>query len=191
MNAPIEALEAAQEAYQDEENPSVGHAWRIENLDSADWALRRLGDLEQEMAENEAIAARRIEEIRIRTSLLNERAMRGAAFFRMRLTEYAERSRTELLKGGKKKTRQLPSGSIAYRSKGGGLVKADADVLLAWAKEQPVELELLRVKEEPAWDAIKKRFEATGEVPPGTDVEPEREEIVIKAAPKGAGNGAE
>lgn len=189
MNAPTQP-EAAQEAYQDEENPSVGHAWRIEGLDSADWALRRLGDLEQEIAENEAIAARRIEEIRIRTALLNERAMKGVAFFRARLTDYAERARSELLKGGKTKTRHLPSGSIAWRKKGGGLVKADAEALLAWAREQPIEAELVRIKEEPAWDAIKRRFETTGEVPPGCDVEPEREEISIKAV-KGASNGDE
>lgn len=175
--------------YQDEYDDGVTHAWRIENVDSADWALSRLADLEREIAENELICARRVQEMTLRTALLNERAAKGAAFFRMRLTEFAKEHREALLGGGKKKTRKLTSGEISFRKSGGVLVVKDADALLAWAQSQPVEKGFVRTTEAPSIPDVKSHFKLTGELPPGCDVEPEAEEINVKAAPRGSTNG--
>lgn len=177
------------DGYQDEERPEVAGPWRIESVEQADWALFRLGELERQMQENTLAAEVRIAELRARLAYINAQAQRGADFFRWKLQQYALEAREELLGGGKKKTRDLPSGSISFRSKGGGLQVVDRDALLAWAVEQPVELGLYRVKQEPALDEVKRHFKKTGELPPGTDLEPEREEVVVKpaaAAPKGA-----
>lgn len=185
--------------YIDEQDKSVGNApmmaWTIESLGSADWALSRVGDLEAEIAENESIAAEAIARIEERTRLLNERANRGVRFFRGKLAEYAEAHRAELLKGGKAKSRKLLHGQIAWRAKGGGLVVTDAAALLAWAQRQPAELELTRVKEEPALAAIKAHAEANGLIPPGMTATESTDELKITATGlglvKGNGNGDE
>lgn len=169
--------------YVDDERPEVQGRWAIENLDAADWALRRLADLQREKAENEAIARRRIEEIQMRLATLNKRAERGIAYFEAKLTEWAKANRAELIPG-KKKTRDLPSGSISFRKKGGGLVVVDEAALLKWAEEQGLEKGLVRIKVEPALSEIKKQL-GEGEVPPGMDVEPEREEVVVKTVKRG------
>lgn len=166
--------------YQDEQSPDVREGWHILDLATADWTLSRLADLQQEIAENRKLEEEAILRIRGRATKLQERAERGIAFFESRLREYAESHREELLKGGKKKSRNLMHGSIGWRKAGGGLSVVDPAALLAWAREQPVELELLRIKEEPALAAIKVLHSTTGEVPPGTDLKPEFEEFIAK-----------
>lgn len=189
LRLAAEPAPEAPEEYFDEELDSPTSAWRIADLGQADWALKRLAALEKEAADNERIAELRIAEIRARTAKLNATALRGADFFRGQLAAYAMSHRTELLGGGKKKTRKLPSGEIAFRSKGGGLSIIDRDALLSWARQQPVESGLLRIKEEPALDEIKRHFKASGEVPDGMQLEEEREEVVVKAVSMGGSDG--
>lgn len=177
MSAP----ETPEAEYQDEEMPEARPGWHIPDLGALDWALSRVADLEREQAENLELERAAIERIRLRTLRLNESAARGVAFFGGRIREYAELHRAELLGGGKKKSRKLLHGTVGWRSKGGGLSVTDAEALLAWARAQPVEAEVLRIKEDPALKAIKALFEATGEVPDGCDVEPETEEFNLKA----------
>ena len=164
------------EAYLDEESPEVNERWHVESLVDADWALKRICDLEREIAENQAIEAANIERIRARTATLNERAERGVRFFTAAIQAWAERHRAELCPG-KKKSRALAHGSIGWRQTGGGLSVTDEAKLLEWAKAQPKEWGVLRVKEEPALGVIQKVCEASGEVPPGTEPKEKRDEF--------------
>lgn len=155
--------------------------WRIETPADADWALERLGDFERQKKENVVIGQTRVEAILFRVSNLNDALEKKAAFFRQHLIAYAQAHRAELIIG-KKKSRDFPSGTIAYRKTGGGLVVKDKSVLLDWARKQPVELNFVRIKEEPAVDEIKLASKTSGEVPEGMEYEPEAE--VIKLEPK-------
>lgn len=174
--------EAAVLAYQDEEDANVGLGWTPRNLTDLDWAIERHGALQRQIDENNAVLAERIAQLKLRNENNNAQAMRGIAFFAAKIREYANAHRDELLGGGRKKTRDLPSGSVGFRKCGGGLKVVDKDAVLKWCQAQPIETGVLRVKEEPAVDAIKRHYGNTGEVPPGCDVEPEREEVVIKTA---------
>ena len=78
---------------------------------------------------------------------------------------------------GKSKTIDLPTGQITWRKAGGKLTIIDKDALAAWAVEQGPEAGLFRVKTEPEMRAIQALFAKTGELPPGTDFEPETETI--------------
>jgi len=173
--------EEASIAYVDEHEPAVTDQWSIGDLSAADWALSRICDLEREIAENNELAEEAIAKIKMRTDLLNERAQRGVAFFKGRLATFAQTHRELLLGGGKKKSRSLLHGSIGFRKTGGSLEVLDKSELLEWARFQPAEFGFVRIKEEPAVDEIKKRFKLTGEVPPGTHLAEEREEVVVKA----------
>lgn len=182
MSAP--SLEVVQpEPYEDELDTGVPvtDAWHIQDIPTADWALGRVCDLEREIAENEAVADLAISRIHLRTQALNARAQRGVEFFKGRIAAFAESHREALLGGGKKKTRSLLHGSISWRKSGGGLQVQDKEALLDWARLQPAELGFVRIKEEAAVDEVKKAFKATGEVPPGCDVAPEGEEVIVKA----------
>lgn len=143
--------------------------WRIKDVEDADWALKRLAELRRETDQNNAIAAKRIQEISQRTDALNAKAMRGVSFFETHLKVWAEENRKALLGSGKQKYRDLPSGRIGWRKQQERVKVADPKAVLEWARLQPVELELIRFKEEPAMEAIQAHFERTGELPPGCE----------------------
>ena len=161
--------------YQDETDPTVRGPWEIENLGSLAWALERMGDLMAEAEENEALKLQAVARLEARVGQLNARAKAGLAFFESRIRSYMASHRDELLKGGKKKSRALPAGTVGWRSKGGRLTVRDEAAALAWAKEQPVEADFVRVKFELNRKALAELFKTTGEVPAGCDVEPEED----------------
>lgn len=178
------------EVYADEERSDVREGiWTPLNLQDLDWCLRRIAELEAEIAENNAVAAARIAEVKARTEKLNATAQRGVEFFENCARTFAEQNRELLLKGGKKKSRALPSGTVGWRKSGGRARKADEAALLEWARQQPVEKGFVRIAEEPAWDVIKTHVELTGEDVPGVEFEPEGEELQIKPSKAGTDNG--
>lgn len=171
----------AAEGYQDEQDALVREGWRIEDMAQADWALRRLAELHRVVDENEAVLKASIERLKERTKRLNAQHERGIAFFEGKLREFAEPRRAELLTG-KKKSRSLPSGDIGWRSVAEKLAVVDEPAAIEWARTQPVESELLRIKEEVNKAALAAHYRETGEVPPGCDVSPAREEFHVKPA---------
>jgi phage host-nuclease inhibitor protein Gam len=144
--------------------------------------LRRLAELQRTVDENNEVLKASIERLKERTKRLNAQAERGVGFFSGALREYAEANRAELLGGGKKKSRGLPSGDIGWKAVPEKVTVLDEAVAIAWARSQPVESELLRIKEEVNKPALAAHFKETGEVPPGCDVSPAREEFVVKPA---------
>lgn len=172
--------EVARDVYTDEADPSITEAWQVTDLHLADAALARLGELERERAEDGELTKRAVERILLRQQLRNEKRERGIAFYRVRLEAYAATHRAELLTG-KKKSRELPNGVISWRKVPEGLEVRDPVALLEWARNQPIESGVLRIKEEAALGEITKAFRATGEVPPGTEVKPESEKLSIEA----------
>lgn len=159
---------------------TISPDWRIENLQSADWALRRLAECEDEAAAIDAQFEAALAQLTARRDALKLKAQRGAGFFRLRLAEYAERERGSLLLG-KKKSREFLHGKIAWRAKAERLEVVDKDALTAWLAVQPVELGLYRVTFAPEMRAIQERFKTTGEIPPGTAVRPAEETVHIEA----------
>lgn len=172
-----------------DEEPAEG--WSIQDLGTADWALARIADLEREMTENTTITNLQISKLQQRCQVLNAPLIRRVEFFRSVLATFAQTHRAALLGGGRKKSRALPHGVLGWKKTGGRLTVTDRDALLEWARNQPVELELVRVKEEPSLDEIKRHCSTTGEVPPGTEVSPESEELTIKAVMGGSDDGIE
>lgn len=174
----------------DDSNPEVrGLAFRVENLQTADWCLRRIAECEAEAAAIDEQYAAAVAALTERRDALKAKAARGAGFFRFKLTEYAERERGSLLKG-KKKSHDFLHGRIAFRSKAERLEVVDRAALAEWLSMQPVEEGLYRVRVEPEMRALQERFRATGEVFPGCEVKPAEETISIEAvAPERALEG--
>lgn len=170
------------EVWNADELEEVPETWAPSSLSDADWCLKRLGELEAEKAEVDAVLRDRVAELQTRAEKLKEKADRAISFISTRLRQYAEANREELLKGGKAKSRALLHGRIGWKKAGGAPVMTDAAQVLAWARAEAPQF--VRTKEEPAWSDLKKHVAETGEVVPGVDMEPESEEFTWKAGGK-------
>lgn len=173
--------EAEQAAVQESEPEGIDLGWRVTDLLSLDWALEQVAGLERQTAENKEMADRARIRIAAWEATQNEQLARRAAFFKSRVEEFARDNRPGLLVG-KKKSRSFPHGVVQFRSKGGGLVVVDKDAALEWARSQPVELGLVRIKEELAVKEFRAHCEPNGVVPPGCEWADETETVVVTAA---------
>jgi phage host-nuclease inhibitor protein Gam len=163
--------------------------WRVDSLESLDWALSRMADLQEEMAENERLLKEAIQRARLKTMALNERLAKGLDFFERQVRSYVEPHKQLLLKSGKKKTRVFLHGSISWRTKSARLEVKDAEAALEWARTQPVESGVLRIKEELDKRAVGALHEKTGELPPGCELTEETEELSINPIQGGITDG--
>lgn len=171
-------------SYQDEEAPEVGGAWKVANIQDADWALSRLAQCAEEVEAIDRQLEAAIAKATARAEKLKAQARRGVSFFEFRLAEWAETHRGEIVRG-RKKSRAFLHGTIGFRAAGGRLKVQDKDALEAWLLAQPIEKGLYRMKVEAEMKALQEHFKATGEIPPGCEYDPEREDLQVKAAMPG------
>lgn len=164
--------------YADAEDFEVKAGWRITDLGSADWALRRLGELRREVDELQEMKDAAMARLEVKYAKLRSQAESGCAYFATQLEVWAEENRSRLIPG-KAKTRKLLHGSVGWRSAPARLEVTDSDALLVWAVSQP-NPGLVRVKKTPAIDAIQKLHKETGEIPPGTSLIDAAELFVVK-----------
>jgi phage host-nuclease inhibitor protein Gam len=180
--APLNEIPADLAGYEDDDDPTVKGAWEVTTLASADWALRRKGECEVEIAEAEAMRRAAIDEINRRADALVERAKHGAAFFDFKLVQWMERNRTTIVHGTKK-SRALVYGTVGWRNHPRRLEIMDKKALEEWLRLQPVESGLARWKVEPEMRALQERYLAEGVVPPGCTEKDEEDVPYTKAAP--------
>jgi phage host-nuclease inhibitor protein Gam len=135
----------------------TGQPFVIQNLEQADWALRKISIIERRRAEAQAVAQAEISKIQAWLLKQEEKADKERAFFDHLLREYIESKRAEDVK---LKTIKLPHGKIALRQQQPEFVR-DNDILLGWIKANRPEF--LRVKEEPDWASLKKEVAVAGE----------------------------
>lgn len=155
-------------------------AWRPESVEDLDWCLQRMAELQRAIAQNDAILASAIERAKAKTTELNARLLKSVEFFHVHALRFADEHRTELLGGGKAKSRTLLHGRVGWRTRGGGLEVVDEAALLAWAKEQPSEAGLVRTTEAPALAEIKKYATEHQVEPPGTRRIPKFEDLEVR-----------
>lgn len=167
--------------YVDAERPSARPGfWTPESIVDLEWCLMRIGELQAQVAENEAIYKAMVARYRDRTDAINKTPLHGIEWFTGLVHYYCEQHRDQLLKHGKAKSRKLQSGTIGWRKVGGRPVIEDKQALCEWALAQPVTSGFVRVKEEPDWSAIKEHVEKTGELLPGVIIEPEVDQFEFK-----------
>jgi|SRR5665213_2833610 len=140
----------------------------VEDEKSANWLVRRI------------IAARQYAlNVKTWSQIEQRRAEREEAtllFLYGRQIEMWAREEIEKL-GGRRKSINLPGGTVSFRKENAKLVVNNETVLLEWARRnlpnaiQKIE-KLLKTP-------VNEHFEATGELPDGTHLEPEREKFRI------------
>jgi phage host-nuclease inhibitor protein Gam len=159
----------------------VPEGWRLDSLSSLEWALEELAATQRQAAENVALMQQAHERLDLRLAAINRPLESRAQFLETAILEYTKSHRAELLTG-KKKSREFPGGTVGFRKTGGKLTVTDEAACLAWAKEQPLEEGLYRVKVELSKSALNAHLKACGEVPPGCDLEEETEAAYVKPA---------
>lgn len=145
-----------------------GHAWSIDDLGSADWAMRKLAKVEGEIAAAEALVADRVadlnewlegERARLETQRENWTSLLGN-FHRAQLEDDADR-----------KTIRLPSGTLVARKQPDRVDIPNPAMVLDWALQGQHD-EYVRVKEELDRSAVKQAVLKDGEVIPGVSPVP-------------------
>jgi phage host-nuclease inhibitor protein Gam len=146
--------------------PEPETPWRIENDHVATWALRKLGQAEEQRRHVEELARAEIERIEEWKARELRRPTRDAEFFRSHLSAYWRRQMDALmapmLERGmtpeeawdelKRKSLSLPTGTLTARRTPAGVEVVDEEAFVRWAQENGY-TELLRAK--PALDALK------------------------------------
>ena len=153
--------------------------WRIDGVEALAWAMERLAKAEDERSKVlevfNAYAKRLDGWKQDRLDAIEA----GTAYLTAEVARYSTEHRKELVKG-KTKSIDLPAGTVSWRKVGGKLVVTDREALTKWCIEAGPEAGLFRVKTEPDMRALQEYFKKFGEIPPGTDAEPETESISIK-----------
>jgi hypothetical protein len=166
--------------YVDEQDPEIKTGWMVRTEGDAEWALKRLGECEAEIAALKDNAKRAREWITRREAQLVAKAQRGASFFESHVLAWMERSRATILKG-KAKSKALLYGSLGWKRAAEKLVYDDEAAALEWAKGEGIEAGLYRVEYRLEKDAIKAYTRARGVVPPGCHWEGGQDEPFVKA----------
>ena len=164
-----------------EEDTQEKERFKIENLESANWAFRKLAAIERKKKEIQELANKEIERIRAWEQQEIGSLDSSKEFFEGLLTEYFTRERE---KDPKFKI-STPYGKVSAR-KQQPKWNYDENKLVAWLKEN--NQNLLRVKYEPDKNEIKKTYKIVGtnvvtedgEIVEGITVEERPEKVTIK-----------
>ncbi|GIM47590.1 phage protein [Collibacillus ludicampi] len=141
-----------EQAFQSQE---MRESFVIDTKEKAVWALRKLAKIRREMEENQSIADKEIERIKLWLEDVNGALQKDAEYFESLLQAY---HRMVLEENPKAKTIKLPHGTLKARKQEPDYIR-DEEKLLAWTKEnQP---EAVKVKENVDWSTLKKMIVST------------------------------
>jgi len=150
--------------------PEISEQFSVHDESSANWVIRQI-------IERRAYAKRCAEWCEREQS----RARHEEEFFLFRygqqLLEFARQKIAA--QGGRRKSVNLPAGTLAFRKAPSRIVVDDEAAVIAWAKlNQP---ELVTVVEHLSKSALNRMVETTGELPDtGVHIEAEREDFYIR-----------
>ena len=164
-----------------EEDTHKKERFKIENLEAANWAFRKLAAIEKKRKEINDLANKEIERIKAWQEQEERGLDSSKEFFEGLLTEYFARERE---KDPKFKI-STPYGKVSAR-KQQPQWNYDEDKLVKWLKEN--NQDLIRIKYEPDKNEIKKTYKIVGtnvvtgdgEIVEGITVEERPEKITIK-----------
>jgi hypothetical protein len=129
---------------------------------TADWALRKLGQLEARTRERAAFVAAEIERLLAWQAYEDRQAARVAAYLAALLRSYDDRLKAEGKVSARHKGYRLPHGTLTAR-----LTPIEWEVeeatLLAWA--EATHPELVRVTQAPAWNVLRPKLMPAHDAP--------------------------
>lgn len=138
--------------------------WRVTTVADADWALRKISEAERELAAATEYAEAYIAKIKCWLDREKARARHAVAFFEGELERYALDA---IAPGQRKQSISTPSGKFGFRRAPGKIVVDNDGAVLDHLTVVGWD-DCVRVRRSVDKAALKKRFQATGELVPGT-----------------------
>ena len=154
--------------------------WQPKTLADVEWALERIGEAEDDSDQITRQAEAAFAVIEARLQAIRQKHERKAQWFRSLVEAWAVEHRGEVVRG-KAKSRDFLAGSVGFRAKAEAVKVTDEAALLEWAGAN--HRDLVRMKMEVDKKALASFVKSTGEIPPGVDVEPATETVVVKTSP--------
>jgi hypothetical protein len=156
----------------------VKESFKIENLEGATWAFRKLRAISNKKAEIEAVAAEEIARVELWKKKEVEKYESDTEYFESLISSYFVEERAK----NKKFKLSTPYGKVSTR-KASKWIYEDEEALKQYVKEN--DIDAIRIKEELDKTSLKKICkdavnQDTGEILPGVRVE-ETETITVKA----------
>ena len=142
--------------YLDQQQESTSEDFVVDNLDKAEWVVRKIASYEA--ATNEAIdlANKRIGQIQLWLSQEKDRNIKQIEYLSELVRPFAESK----LKDAKKRSISLPCGTIGFRKAQPKFERNDEE-LLPWAKASTPDF--IETKESVKWNELKKTIKVAGD----------------------------
>lgn len=169
-----------------DQEEQVNEGFQIDNDQTANWALRKIKQHQQQIKNNNELAQAEIEKIEAWNQQENDKAQQSIDYFQGLLAHYAMKKREE---DPKFKSQKLPHGNIGFRKKPAKWNYDDV-ALLETLKTNNL-TDHINVTEKPNKSSIKKSFEVvdgkvidseTGVVIEGITVEEQGEDFTVKVS---------
>src|SRR5690625_4342425 len=96
-----------------DEQEQIDERFKIEDDSQANWALRKIAQIQKEMQSNEELAESEIHKIEKWLEEVNSQAQHSIDYFQSLLAEYAQKQREV---NPKFKSKKLPHGRIRFRN---------------------------------------------------------------------------
>lgn len=136
----------------------ISDQYKIDNLDSLDWAFRKIASYRDDLSEQEALAKSQIEKITKWIEGERTKAERNISFFEYLITEYHSSILTE---NPKKKSISTPNGKVQSTTRKPSIVKPENDglpQLIEYAEQNDFN-KFVEVNKELKWSEFKKELQ--------------------------------
>jgi hypothetical protein len=162
--------------------PEVKERFKIDCLDKANWAIRKLKAFNAHQKEIDILATNEIERIKTWQEKEQKNTDSSSEFFKFLLTEYLYKCRET----DKKFKISTPYGKVSTKKQQSKWEFIDKELLMKWLVDNNENL--IRTKEEPALDLIKKEFrilgteviDSNGEIVPGIFIRAMADKVTFK-----------
>jgi len=168
----------------DEQEETEKESFAVTDDNKANWALRKIGQLNDQIDDNNALAQSEIDKIEQWNKEVNVSSSNSIDYFQSLLAQYAADKKAE---DPKFKSLKLPNGNFGFRKRQPKWNYDNEKVVQALEKAEMNDL--IRVKKEPAKADIKKAFAVndgqvinpqTGEVIEGITIEEQADSFTLK-----------
>ncbi|WFD09758.1 host-nuclease inhibitor Gam family protein [Tepidibacter hydrothermalis] len=129
--------------------------WKIDNDNTADWALDKIKESREEYERFEKVAMAKIEQVKAALDQEKKKMENETGFFESKLREYIETVKTKDTKT--QKTYSLPSGKLVIK-KDKEDFKLDKEKVLENLKKLEGYEDYIKTKEDLAWGDLKKNL---------------------------------
>lgn len=183
MNELLDQSNKSLQDYLDEKEQVEKEAFKVEDDQAANWALRKISQMKKKIEANNQLAVSEIEKIEEWNKAENEKSQQSIDYFQGLLAEYALKKKEN---DPDFKTLKLPNGKLTFRKQQPEWKLDDSKVIESL--KNAGEDDLIKVTEKPKLAEIKKKFKAskgkainpdTGEVIEGITVEDRPEKFGV------------